>query len=147
VAREGRPARRDGNGKPDDIDLLASIAHGIAGNTICALDDAAAWPNARVPHEVPCGLRGSDRGLGQEEGVMRVLLLILTVLVTLGAIRAIRSAARRRRPHPRAGGQSDAAHQHHKRSPHGDKVESKDMGMALLFWASPRPPSVGAPVR
>jgi len=39
-------ARRvaDGNGKPDDIDLLASIAHGIAGNTICALGDAAAWP-------------------------------------------------------------------------------------------------------
>ncbi|HEX4422929.1 MAG TPA: NADH-quinone oxidoreductase subunit NuoF [Kofleriaceae bacterium] len=34
----------DGNGKPGDIDLLASIAHGIAGNTICALGDAAAWP-------------------------------------------------------------------------------------------------------
>ncbi|MGE0400582.1 MAG: NADH-quinone oxidoreductase subunit NuoF [Kofleriaceae bacterium] len=34
----------DGNGKPDDLDLLASIAHGIAGNTICALGDAAAWP-------------------------------------------------------------------------------------------------------
>jgi NADH-quinone oxidoreductase subunit F len=33
-----------GGGKPDDIDLLASIAHGIAGNTICALGDAAAWP-------------------------------------------------------------------------------------------------------
>ena len=23
---------------------MASIAHGIAGNTICALGDAAAWP-------------------------------------------------------------------------------------------------------
>jgi len=34
----------EGNGKPDDLDLLASIAHGIAGNTICALGDAAAWP-------------------------------------------------------------------------------------------------------
>ncbi|MND06618.1 NADH-quinone oxidoreductase subunit F [compost metagenome] len=34
----------DGHGKPDDLDLLASIAHGIAGNTICALGDAAAWP-------------------------------------------------------------------------------------------------------
>jgi len=34
----------DGNGKPDDIELMASIAHGIAGNTICALGDAAAWP-------------------------------------------------------------------------------------------------------
>ncbi len=34
----------EGNGKPDDLDLLASISHGIAGNTICALGDAAAWP-------------------------------------------------------------------------------------------------------
>jgi NADH-quinone oxidoreductase subunit F len=34
----------DGNGKPGDVDLLAEIAHGIAGNTICALGDAAAWP-------------------------------------------------------------------------------------------------------
>jgi NADH-quinone oxidoreductase subunit F len=34
----------EGNGKPDDIELMASIAHGIAGNTICALGDAAAWP-------------------------------------------------------------------------------------------------------
>jgi NADH-quinone oxidoreductase subunit F len=33
-----------GGGKPGDIDLLAEIAHGIAGNTICALGDAAAWP-------------------------------------------------------------------------------------------------------
>jgi NADH-quinone oxidoreductase subunit F len=34
----------DGNGRAADIDLLASIAHGIAGNTICALGEAAAWP-------------------------------------------------------------------------------------------------------
>jgi NADH-quinone oxidoreductase subunit F len=34
----------DGNGKPGDLELLASISHGIAGNTICALGDAAAWP-------------------------------------------------------------------------------------------------------
>jgi NADH-quinone oxidoreductase subunit F len=34
----------DGNGHADDIELMASIAHGIAGNTICALGDAAAWP-------------------------------------------------------------------------------------------------------
>jgi len=33
-----------GAGKPGDLDLLSSIAHGIAGNTICALGDAAAWP-------------------------------------------------------------------------------------------------------
>jgi NADH-quinone oxidoreductase subunit F len=34
----------DGTGHPGDLELLASIAHGIAGNTICALGDAAAWP-------------------------------------------------------------------------------------------------------
>jgi NADH-quinone oxidoreductase subunit F len=39
-------ARRvaEGRGKPGDLDLMASISHGIAGNTICALGDAAAWP-------------------------------------------------------------------------------------------------------
>ena len=34
----------EGHGKDGDLELLASIAHGIAGNTICALGDAAAWP-------------------------------------------------------------------------------------------------------
>ena len=34
----------DGNGKPGDLELLGTIAHGIAGHTICALGDAAAWP-------------------------------------------------------------------------------------------------------
>ena len=33
-----------GAGKPGDADLLGSIAHGIAGNSICALGEAAAWP-------------------------------------------------------------------------------------------------------
>ena len=33
-----------GEGRPGDVDLCASIAHGIAGNTICALGEAAAWP-------------------------------------------------------------------------------------------------------
>jgi NADH-quinone oxidoreductase subunit F len=33
-----------GEGKPGDIDLMATISHGIAGNTICALGEAAAWP-------------------------------------------------------------------------------------------------------
>jgi NADH-quinone oxidoreductase subunit F len=32
------------HGRPGDVDLMASIADGIAGNTICALGDAAAWP-------------------------------------------------------------------------------------------------------
>lgn len=34
----------DGEGTMKDIDLLASIADNIEGNTICALGDAAAWP-------------------------------------------------------------------------------------------------------
>jgi NADH-quinone oxidoreductase subunit F len=34
----------DGNGKPGDLELLGTISHGIAGNSICALGDAAAWP-------------------------------------------------------------------------------------------------------
>ncbi len=33
-----------GEGRPGDIELCASIAQGIAGNTICPLGDAAAWP-------------------------------------------------------------------------------------------------------
>jgi NADH-quinone oxidoreductase subunit F len=33
-----------GQGRPGDVDLCATIAHGIAGNTICPLGDAAAWP-------------------------------------------------------------------------------------------------------
>ena len=33
-----------GQGQPGDVDLLASIAQGIAGNTICPLGEAAAWP-------------------------------------------------------------------------------------------------------
>ena len=38
----GRMAR--GEGRKGDIELCASIAHGIAGNTICPLGEAAAWP-------------------------------------------------------------------------------------------------------
>ncbi|HEX7699314.1 MAG TPA: NADH-ubiquinone oxidoreductase-F iron-sulfur binding region domain-containing protein [Kofleriaceae bacterium] len=34
----------DGTGKPGDLELLGTISHGIAGNSICALGDAAAWP-------------------------------------------------------------------------------------------------------
>jgi NADH-quinone oxidoreductase subunit F len=33
-----------GEGRPGDVELCASIAHGIAGNTICPLGEAAAWP-------------------------------------------------------------------------------------------------------
>jgi NADH-quinone oxidoreductase subunit F len=33
-----------GQGRPGDVELLAEIAVGIAGNTICPLGEAAAWP-------------------------------------------------------------------------------------------------------
>ena len=34
----------EGEGRPGDVELLATIASGIAGNTICPLGEAAAWP-------------------------------------------------------------------------------------------------------
>jgi NADH-quinone oxidoreductase subunit F len=34
----------DGQGQPGDVELLGNIAVGIAGNTICPLGEAAAWP-------------------------------------------------------------------------------------------------------
>ncbi len=33
-----------GEGRPGDVELCGTIAHGIAGNTICPLGEAAAWP-------------------------------------------------------------------------------------------------------
>jgi NADH-quinone oxidoreductase subunit F len=33
-----------GEGQTGDVDLLANVANGIGGNTICALGDAVAWP-------------------------------------------------------------------------------------------------------
>jgi NADH-quinone oxidoreductase subunit F len=54
-----------GQGKAGDVDLLASIAHGIAGNTICALGDAAAWPmlgfltKFRAEFEATCGRKAA----------------------------------------------------------------------------------------
>jgi NADH-quinone oxidoreductase subunit F len=38
----------DGDGRPGDVELLANVAVGIAGNTICALGEAAAWPMLEV---------------------------------------------------------------------------------------------------
>jgi NADH-quinone oxidoreductase subunit F len=34
----------EGQGRPEDLDLLASAAGQIEGRTICAFGDAAAWP-------------------------------------------------------------------------------------------------------
>jgi NADH-quinone oxidoreductase subunit F len=33
-----------GDGKPGDVELMGNVSNGIAGNTICALGEAAAWP-------------------------------------------------------------------------------------------------------
>jgi NADH-quinone oxidoreductase subunit F len=41
----------DGRGRPEDIDLLNSVADNIQGRTICALGDAAAMPvRAMIKH-------------------------------------------------------------------------------------------------
>jgi NADH-quinone oxidoreductase subunit F len=34
----------DGEGRAGDVELLSNIANGVAGNTICPLGEAAAWP-------------------------------------------------------------------------------------------------------
>ncbi|MGB5541185.1 MAG: NADH-ubiquinone oxidoreductase-F iron-sulfur binding region domain-containing protein, partial [Gammaproteobacteria bacterium] len=34
----------EGQGRPEDLDLLLSAADQIAGKTICAVGEAAAWP-------------------------------------------------------------------------------------------------------
>jgi NADH-quinone oxidoreductase subunit F len=60
------------DGRQGDVELLGSIAHGIAGNTICALGEAAAWPmmgfltkfRADFEARVAASLaRGVDRGV------------------------------------------------------------------------------------
>jgi NADH-quinone oxidoreductase subunit F len=43
LARVCRRVAR-GEGEPGDIELMANVANGIGGNTICALGDAAALP-------------------------------------------------------------------------------------------------------
>ena len=62
----------DNQGRPGDLELLASIAHGIAGNTICALGDAAAWPMlgflTKFRPEFEAKLRGSKAGLSVPAG-------------------------------------------------------------------------------
>lgn len=41
---QGSSAHRNGLGRPEDIDLLNSVLGNIAGQPICALGDAAAFP-------------------------------------------------------------------------------------------------------
>jgi NADH-quinone oxidoreductase subunit F len=49
--REGMPWMKDilqriydGNGKPEDLDMLEEITHNIEGKTICPFGEAGAWP-------------------------------------------------------------------------------------------------------
>ena len=37
----------NGNVSSKEIELLEEVTHQIEGHTICALGDAAAWPNSR----------------------------------------------------------------------------------------------------
>ncbi len=62
---------------------------------------------------------------------MRILILIVTAMLGFGAFQAATAVAD---PIPAQQGNRTAAILV-KRSPHGDRVESKDKGMALLFWA------------
>ncbi len=34
----------DGNGLPEEIDMMWELSRQIEGHTVCALGDAAAWP-------------------------------------------------------------------------------------------------------
>ena len=65
---------------------------------------------------------------------MRVLSLIMMMLLALGAIDAIAPGLAIADPIPAQLNQKPRV-AITKRSPHSDKVESKDKGMALLFWA------------
>lgn len=70
------------HGKAGDVELMASIADGIAGNTICALGDAAAWPTlafitkfrdefedkVKNSHHVAVSQRGSSVASSAEAG-------------------------------------------------------------------------------
>ncbi|MDB4961812.1 MAG: NADH-ubiquinone/plastoquinone oxidoreductase chain 6 [Myxococcales bacterium] len=67
---------------------------------------------------------------------MKVLLLILTMLLTLGAIDAIAPQLAVADPIPaQAVNKGRTTTKVVKRSPHSDKIESNGKGMALLFWA------------
>jgi len=65
---------------------------------------------------------------------MRVLLLILTMLLTLGAVDAFAPSLAIADPIPAQAVNKPTRVNITKRSPHSDKIESKDTGMALLFW-------------
>ena len=51
----------DGDGRPGDVELLANVAVGIAGNTICAAGRGGGLADAGLPHQVPRRLRGPLR--------------------------------------------------------------------------------------
>src|SRR5690606_632421 len=89
--------------------------------------------HARLPDQVPRRLRGGD----QEEGCMRVLVLIMTAFLALGAANVAMPQLAEAQPVPaqQAPQAQRATTQIVKRTPHSDRVESGGKGMALLFWA------------
>lgn len=65
---------------------------------------------------------------------MRIVVLLLSLVMAFGAVSAIAPEIAEAQPAPGAvqpGVRASVV----KKYPHGDRVESKDKGMALLFWA------------
>ncbi len=76
-----------GEGQAGDVDLLANVANGIGGNTICALGDAAAWPMLGFLTK----FRADFEAKLKRDGARRLLE------VAVGASRRDRRRERRRR--------------------------------------------------
>jgi len=67
--------------------------------------------------------------------MMRLLILITSAFLAWGAVDALAPAVAHADPIPaQQGGNPRARVMITKKSPHGDRVESRDKGMALLFW-------------
>ena len=121
---------------------MASIAHGIAGNTICALGDAAAWPmlgfltKFRPDFEAAIAKSPSTAKTKGEGSMMRLLIIITSVVLAWGAAAALAPSVAAADPIPAQqvdGHQRDQHRQDARRTPIA--YESQGKGMALLFWA------------
>ena len=62
-----------GQGKPEDLDRLLSVANNIEGRTICALGDAAAWPVQgflrHYRHEFQYMIEHGGRSILESQGI------------------------------------------------------------------------------
>ena len=144
------PRRRRATASRATSSCSATIAHGIAGNTICALGDAAAWPMMGFLTKFRADFEAKIRG-GRREDASRPLCRGLAIGFAVGSARPAASArpslsadgvprrqrrraagaADGRRSMPRPGRPASSRHV----DPHDDIVESHGKGMALLFWA------------